>query len=93
MQIELAGMDGYGAALYCGTGCFHRREALGGKKYVEDLNGSIHLDVQTQKKVPKPVNELEEACKLLVDCNFENGSQWGREVCLFLFLFLYLSLK
>lgn len=91
MQIELAGMDGYGAALYCGTGCFHRREALGGKKYVEDLNGSIHLDVQTQKKVPKPVNELEETCKLLVDCNFENGSQWGREVCLF--LFLYLSLK
>ncbi|XP_031745055.1 cellulose synthase-like protein E6 isoform X2 [Cucumis sativus] len=78
--IELAGMDGYGTALYCGTGCFHRREALSGKKYVEDLNGSIHLDVPTEKKVPKPVNELEEACKLLVDCNFENGSQWGREM-------------
>ncbi|KAE8645906.1 cellulose synthase-like protein E6 isoform X1 [Cucumis sativus] len=79
-EIELAGMDGYGTALYCGTGCFHRREALSGKKYVEDLNGSIHLDVPTEKKVPKPVNELEEACKLLVDCNFENGSQWGREM-------------
>ncbi|XP_038899589.1 cellulose synthase-like protein E6 isoform X2 [Benincasa hispida] len=79
-EIELAGMGGYVAALYCGTGCFHRREALNGKKYVEDLNGSVHLDVQTKKKVSKPVNELEEACKLLVDCKFENGSQWGKEM-------------
>lgn len=79
-EIELAGISGFGTALYCGTGCFHRREALSGKKYIEDLNGSVHLDVQTKKKVPKPVNELEEACKLLVDCNFENGSQWGKEM-------------
>ncbi|XP_022975402.1 cellulose synthase-like protein E6 [Cucurbita maxima] len=79
-EIELTGLGSYGTALYCGTGCFHRREALCGKKYSEDFNGSVHLDAQTNKEDPKTINELEEACKLLVDCNFENGSQWGKEM-------------
>ncbi|XP_022139749.1 cellulose synthase-like protein E6 [Momordica charantia] len=79
-EIDLVALDGYGAALYCGTGCFHRRETLCGKKYSKDVSGSVHLDVQTKKEVAKTVYELEEACKLLVDCNFENGSQWGKEM-------------
>lgn len=86
LQIDLVALDGYGAALYCGTGCFHRRETLCGKKYSKDVSGSVHLDVQTKKEVAKTVYELEEACKLLVDCNFENGSQWGKEVSLSLSL-------
>ncbi|RVX14697.1 Cellulose synthase-like protein E6 [Vitis vinifera] len=36
-KIELAGLDGYGGALYCGTGCFHRRESLCGRRYSEDF--------------------------------------------------------
>ena len=90
LQIELTGIGSYGTALYCGTGCFHRREALCGKKYSEDFNGSVHLDAQSNKEDPKTINELEEACKLLVDCNFENGSQWGKEVSLSLSLSLYI---
>lgn len=84
LQIELAGIDSYGAALYCGTGCFHRRESLCGKKYNKDFNESVHLNVQTNNKLPKTADALEEACKRLVDCNFENGSQWGNEVYLYL---------
>lgn len=76
-----------------GTGCFHRRETLCGKKYNKDLNGSVHLNVQTNKKISKTVDELEEACKLLVDCNFENGSQWGKEVSFSLSLYLSVSLS
>ncbi|KAK6154480.1 hypothetical protein DH2020_008728 [Rehmannia glutinosa] len=30
IQIELAGLDGFGGTLYIGTGCFHRRESVSG---------------------------------------------------------------
>ncbi|KAK9091837.1 hypothetical protein Syun_026748 [Stephania yunnanensis] len=35
MEVEFPGMDGYGGPAYIGTGCFHRREVLCGKKYVK----------------------------------------------------------
>ncbi|GFQ03077.1 cellulose synthase-like protein e1 [Phtheirospermum japonicum] len=67
-QIELAGIDGFGGALYIGTGCFHRRESLSGK-YNEN-RGLIGA------------KELEMAAKPLADCSYEKDTLWGKEVCL-----------
>ena len=78
IQIELPGVGGYGAALYCGTGCFHRRECLGGKKYSKDEKGQ-HVK-EERKNVDKTINELEEASKLLASCTYEKDTKWGKEV-------------
>ena len=64
MKVELAGIGGYGAALYCGTGCFHRRESLCGKVYSKDYKGELNLEAK--KNNDKTVNELEELSKFLL---------------------------
>ncbi|KAJ8422628.1 hypothetical protein Cgig2_001137 [Carnegiea gigantea] len=35
-EVEIPGLDGVGGPSYIETGCFHRREALLGRKYTED---------------------------------------------------------
>ncbi|CAK9148880.1 unnamed protein product [Ilex paraguariensis] len=77
-KVELAGVDGYGAALYCGTGCFHRRDSLCGKKCSKDLKAEWSIVTDQTKK--RNVNELEEASKALVTCSYEKGTQWGKEM-------------
>ncbi|KAL5718910.1 hypothetical protein ACHQM5_011764 [Ranunculus cassubicifolius] len=72
-EIELPGMDGYGGPLYIGTGCFHRRETLCGKKYNKE-----YKDQECHENIVK--SELEEATKVLADCTFEEGTQWGKEM-------------
>ncbi|XP_021905799.1 cellulose synthase-like protein E6 isoform X1 [Carica papaya] len=78
-QIELAGMDGYDAAIYIGTGCFHRRESLCGRKFSEDLKGE-YLWETNKKNVEKTVEEMEEESKVLAGCSFEKGTPWGKEM-------------
>lgn len=80
MKIELSGLDGFGVALYIGTGCFHRRESLSGKKYSMDHR----IETQNVKDNIKgrTVEELEEASKVLANCSYEKGTLWGKEVCL-----------
>lgn len=90
MKIELAGVGGYDAALYCGTGCFHRRESLCGKVYSEDYKGKWDRD--SEKNSDRTVNELEAASKVLASCSYEKNTQWGKEVTLSLSLLLFLSL-
>ncbi|KAI8015469.1 Cellulose synthase-like protein E6 [Camellia lanceoleosa] len=77
--IELAGIDGYNAALYCGTGCFHRRESLCGLKYSENYIGELKNSVCDTKK-DRTVHELEEGSKILANCSYEKGTQWGKEM-------------
>ncbi|KAL7186772.1 hypothetical protein ACSBR2_028488 [Camellia fascicularis] len=77
--IELAGIDGYNAALYCGTGCFHRRESLCGLKYSENYRGELKNSVCDTKK-DRTVHELEEGSKILANCSYEKGTQWGKEM-------------
>ncbi|KAI8007850.1 Cellulose synthase-like protein E6 [Camellia lanceoleosa] len=76
--IELAGIDGYNAALYCGTGCFHRRESLCGLKYYENYRGELKNSVCDTKK-DRTVHELEGGSKILANCSYEKGTQWGKE--------------
>ena len=80
MKVELVGIGGYGAALYCGTGCLHRRESLYGKVYSKDYGGE--LNVEFKKNADKAVNELEEVSKFLANCNYEKDTQWGKKVSL-----------
>ncbi|KAL4310006.1 hypothetical protein GQ457_01G007200 [Hibiscus cannabinus] len=77
-KVELHGIGGYGAALYCGTGCFHRRTSLCGSKYSEAYKGSWNWGMRKEDK--RTVYELEEASKVLATCGYENGTQWGKEM-------------
>ncbi|KAK0600710.1 hypothetical protein LWI29_017742 [Acer saccharum] len=77
-KLELAGISGYDAALYSGTGCFHRRESLSGKKYSKDYRGD--RDIETKKNDQRNVHELEEASKFLANCSYEKNTQWGKEM-------------
>lgn len=75
-EIELACLGSRGAALFCGTGCFHRRESLSGKKYfkehkINELNGG-------KEKSQKTMEELEEASKVVANCSYEEATQWGK---------------
>ena len=62
VKVEHAGVDGYAAALYCGTGWLHRRESLYGKVFSKDYRGE--LNVEAKKNADKTINELEEVSKI-----------------------------
>ncbi|GMN68342.1 hypothetical protein TIFTF001_037397 [Ficus carica] len=76
--IELAGGGGYGAAIYCGTACFHRRESISGEKYSKGAR--VQLNTRPKKNEGKSVVDLEESSKVLASCSYEKGTQWGIEV-------------
>ena len=78
LKVELSAMGGFGAAMYCGTGCFHRRVSLCGSKYSEENKGLWNLETRNNDK--RTVIELEEASKVLASCGYEKGTQWGKEV-------------
>lgn len=77
-KIELAGIDGNGGALYCGTGCFHRRASLCGMKFSEDERSE--LKTVKDEIEGRPTEELEEISKLVANCSYEDGTQWGKEM-------------
>ncbi|KAJ9672427.1 hypothetical protein PVL29_025871 [Vitis rotundifolia] len=77
-EIEVAGVDGYGGAFYCGMGCFHRRESLCGRKYSKNYRGEWKRGAQ--KNAERTVDELEEASTVLANCSYEKDTLWGKEV-------------
>ncbi|CAL5344330.1 hypothetical protein CsSME_00032811 [Camellia sinensis var. sinensis] len=76
--VELAGFDANGGPLYIGTGCFHRREALSGMKYKKDYK--TDWMVKNDRKVEESTHVLEETCKVLASCSYEENTQWGKEM-------------
>lgn len=66
--------------MYCGTGCFHRRESLCGKVYSKEYRGEF--ETEAKKNADKTSNELEEASKVLANCSYEKDTQWGKKVSL-----------
>ncbi|PIA26457.1 hypothetical protein AQUCO_09300038v1 [Aquilegia coerulea] len=78
-EVELPGMDGCGGPLYIGTGCFHRREVLCGKKYGTEFDVEYEDSVLINK-VQEGASKLEETAKIVADCTFEEGTQWGKEM-------------
>nr|XP_048337139.1 cellulose synthase-like protein E2 isoform X2 [Ziziphus jujuba var. spinosa] len=80
-KVELHGYDGYGGPCYVGSGCFHRRESLSGKKY----NGMACQEDWMSNKVDiikkeENAHVLEEICKVLASCSYEENTQWGKEM-------------
>ncbi|KAL3740964.1 hypothetical protein ACJRO7_022133 [Eucalyptus globulus] len=78
-KVELHGMDNNGGPPYIGTGCFHRRETLCGRKYrrgskSESLKWDHHQRIQDSASV------LEETCKPLASCGYEENTEWGKEM-------------
>ncbi|WCJ33117.1 cellulose synthase like E1 [Euphorbia peplus] len=78
-QLEQSGMGGHDAAAYLGTGCFHRRETLCGKKY--SAANKLKLEVNSNnKRDGTSIDELEQASKLVASCSFEKDTLWGKEM-------------
>ncbi|CAJ1963856.1 unnamed protein product [Sphenostylis stenocarpa] len=78
--MEFHGMDALGGPLYIGTGCFHRREILCGRKfnnqYKKDWNGCKNIDHMKEASL----HELEEKSKALASCTYEKNTLWGKEM-------------
>ncbi|CAN6448367.1 unnamed protein product [Victoria cruziana] len=77
-EVEFRGFDLFGGPLYVGSGCFHRRESLTGRKYSEDFKGD--LNGRMWSKPVEMVEELEERCRKLAACSLEENTLWGTEV-------------
>ncbi|KAH6775830.1 cellulose synthase like E1 [Perilla frutescens var. hirtella] len=76
-EVEFHGMDGFGGPMYVGTGCFHRRDILCGKKLTEASR--FEWKGMTVSKGESRA-ELEERVKALASCTFELNTQWGQEM-------------
>ncbi|CAA2986860.1 cellulose synthase E1 [Olea europaea subsp. europaea] len=77
-EVEFHGLDGYGGPMYIGTGCFHRRDTLCGRKYTKGF--TIDWNKNITRKTGESVQELEERIKGLASCTFEENTQWGNEM-------------
>ncbi|TYG95499.1 hypothetical protein ES288_A11G272800v1 [Gossypium darwinii] len=77
-KLEVKGLDANGGPCFIGTGCFHRREALCGKKY--EKNFRFDLKKLNNTKVNERASLLEEICKVLASCTFEHNTTWGKEM-------------
>ncbi|XP_059437213.1 cellulose synthase-like protein E6 [Corylus avellana] len=79
-EVENPGFDGHGGPLYIGTGCFHRRDTLCGHKYGKEFKADWKGGKWNDRKVEESASVLEETCKVLASCTYENNTQWGKEM-------------
>ena len=77
MKVEFHGLDGYGGPMYIGTGCFHRRDTLCGRKFSKDYRNEWKRE---SIKTEESAHELQESLKNLASCRYEGDTQWGNEV-------------
>lgn len=77
IKIDFHGLDGHGGPLYIGSGCYHRRESLLGKKY--DKTHKLEL-VERDRDYKSTTSALEQKAQNLITCTFEDNTQWGNEV-------------
>ncbi|OEL33690.1 Cellulose synthase-like protein E6 [Dichanthelium oligosanthes] len=77
-EVELSGIDSAGGPLYIGTGCFHRREVLCGRRFTNDYKED--WDRGIKGKTELPIYQTEEKAKSLTTCTYEHNTQWGNEI-------------
>ncbi|KAK6917890.1 Cellulose synthase [Dillenia turbinata] len=77
-EVELPGLDACGGPCYIGSGCFHRRESLSGLKYTKEWKTESKRENNRNEKYS--TTELEEICKVLASCTYEENTQWGKEM-------------
>lgn len=73
-------MDACGGTCFVGSACFHRREILCGMKYSKDCERGWKMENDGENRESSAV--LEESCKVLASCTYEENTQWGKEVAL-----------
>lgn len=88
-KVEFPGLDGYGGVLYVGSGCFHRRETLCGKKFNKDEK--ITFKTNSRYEPERKMQKLDEV-KKLASCTYEEKTQWGKQVSFSIAPILYTSL-
>ena len=76
-KVELAALDANGGPCYIGSGCFHRRETLCGMKYSKGCE--TEWKRENERKTRENASVLEESCKVLASCTYEENTQWGKE--------------
>ncbi|KAG8502858.1 hypothetical protein CXB51_000709 [Gossypium anomalum] len=79
-QVEFHGLDGYGGPLYIGTGCFHRRDTLCGRKFSREIHNEFKIDIPKDREREETTAVLEEKSKVLASCTYENNTEWGKEM-------------
>ncbi|KAG8658390.1 hypothetical protein MANES_03G142500v8 [Manihot esculenta] len=77
-NVEFHGVDGFGGPLYVGTGCFHRRDALCGRKFTKD--SKIEWKRDNDHKRLQSTQELEDETRPLASCTYEQNTQWGDQM-------------
>ncbi|KAL5974360.1 hypothetical protein ACLOJK_031024 [Asimina triloba] len=77
-EVDLHGMDGTGGPMYIGTGCFHRRKTLRGRRY--DPKTKVELTKPMERKANESLQDLEDRGKQLATCKYEENTQWGNEM-------------
>lgn len=78
VKLEFPGIDANGGPLYIGTGCFHRRDALCGKKFRKEA--PVDWKKREDERIKGNADVLEETSKILASCSYEKNTQWGKEV-------------
>ncbi|PKA49154.1 Cellulose synthase-like protein E6 [Apostasia shenzhenica] len=78
LKVDFPGLDGQGGPAYTGTGCFHRRECLQGKIF--DKKVKVELKGKRPKIEDASASNLEEIAGNLATCNYEENTQWGKEM-------------
>ncbi|KAJ9690008.1 hypothetical protein PVL29_012597 [Vitis rotundifolia] len=76
--VEFPGMDACGGPCYVGSGCFHRRDTLCGMKYGKECERVWKREYDRENRESASV--LEESCKVLASCTYEENTQWGKEM-------------
>ncbi|XP_015935041.1 cellulose synthase-like protein E1 [Arachis duranensis] len=82
-EWEFPGMDGFGGPMYIGSGCFHKRDTLCGKKFndQESLKHWNGEDINNDQSMTKTsLHLLEQKSKALLSCTYENNTLWGKEM-------------
>ncbi|TVU05851.1 hypothetical protein EJB05_49035, partial [Eragrostis curvula] len=77
-QVEMGGLDSVGGPPYIGTGCFHRRETLCGKRFYKEYKED--WDRGTKEKLEQCMDQIEEKAKSLATCTYELNTEWGSEI-------------
>lgn len=81
--MEFHGLDGYGGPLYVGTGCFHGRDTLCGRKFSREIRNEFKIDIPKYREREETTAVLEEKSKVLASCTYENNTEWGKEVYIY----------
>ncbi|XP_030928219.1 cellulose synthase-like protein E1 [Quercus lobata] len=77
-EVEFHGLDGCGGPLYIGTGCFHRRDTLCGRKFSKEYKTDWSSLNDIRRK--DSVHELEKNFKGLASSTYDQNTQWGKEM-------------